>query len=102
MNNMRKFFFYLPVIFSFTTIYSQGDDSVMIKAIANEVLVNGKAYDNLRYLTKKIGARLSGSAGMVKAEQWGLNVMKQTGADKSWLQQCMVPHWVRGGKEELR
>jgi len=39
---------------------------------------------------------------MVKAEQWGLNTMRQTGADKSWLQECMVPHWVRGGKEELR
>jgi carboxypeptidase Q len=28
--------------------------------------------------------------------------MKQSGADKSWLQECMVPHWVRGGKEELK
>ena len=20
--------------------------------------------------------------------------------DKAWLQECMVPHWVRGGKDE--
>lgn len=99
---MRKFLFCFLIFLSFTVTYAQGDDSVIIKAIANEVLVNGKAYDNLRYLTKQIGARLSGSSGMVKAEQWGLNIMKQTGADKSWLQECMVPHWVRGGKEELR
>jgi carboxypeptidase Q len=99
---MRKLFFlFLGVLFT-VVVYAQGDDSVMIKAIANEILVNGKAYDNLRYLTKQIGSRLSGSQGMVKAEQWGLNTMKQTGADKSWLQDCMVPHWVRGGKDELK
>lgn len=99
---MRKFFlFFLSTLFVIAT-QAQGDDSVIIKSIANEILVNGKAYDNLRYLTKQIGARLSGSQGMVKAEQWGLNIMKQSGADKSWLQECMVPHWVRGGKEELK
>ncbi|MES1217547.1 MAG: M20/M25/M40 family metallo-hydrolase [Bacteroidota bacterium] len=84
------------------TAYSQTDDSLMIRKIADEVLVNGKAYENLRYLTKKIGARLSGSSGMVKAEQWGLKVMSESGADKSSLQQCMVPHWVRGGVDELK
>ena len=26
--------------------------------------------------------------------------MKESGADKAWLQECMVPHWVRGGKDE--
>jgi len=99
---MKKLFFCLLTCLPVLTIFAQGDDSVIIKAIANEILVNGKAYDNLRYLTKQIGARLSGSSGMVKAEQWGLNTMKQSGADKSWLQECMVPHWVRGGKEELK
>ncbi len=65
-------------------------------------LVNGKAYENLRHLTKKIGARLAGSQGMVKAEQWGLKVMQESGADKAWMQECMVPHWVRGGKDEAK
>jgi hypothetical protein len=37
---------------------------------------------------------------MVKAEQWGLKTMQESGADKAWLQECMVPHWVRGGKDE--
>ncbi len=63
-------------------------------------LINGKAYDNLHYLTKKIGGRLSGSPQMVKAEQWGLKTMQESGADKAWLQECMVPHWVRGGKDK--
>ncbi len=79
---------------------AQGEDSLMIRRIADEVLINGKAYENLRYLTKQIGARLAGSAGMVKAEQWAFKIMEESGAEKTWLQQCMVPHWVRGGKDE--
>lgn len=82
------------------TSHAQNEDSLMIRRIADEVLINGKAYDNLRYLTKQIGTRLAGSPQMVKAEQWGLNVMQQSGADKAWMQECMVPHWARGGKDE--
>ena len=72
----------------------------MIKNISDEILNNGKAYENLRYLTKQIGGRLSGSPQMVKAEQWGLKTMNESGADKIRMQECMVPHWVRGGKDE--
>jgi len=81
------------------TVSAQKEDSVFIKRISDEILTNGKAYDNLRDLTKKIGGRLSGSPQMVKAEQWGLKLMQESGADKAWMQQCMVPHWVRGGKD---
>ena len=80
--------------------FSQSEDSTMIKKISDEILTNGRAYDNLRHLTKQIGARLSGSPQMVKAEKWGVQVMQESGADKAWLQECMVPHWVRGGKEK--
>lgn len=82
------------------TAFAQNPDSVFIRKIADEVLSNGKAYDNLHYLTKQIGGRLSGSPAMVKAEQWGMKTLQQSGADKTWLQECMVPHWVRGGKDE--
>ena len=80
-------------------LQAQKEDSVFIKRISDEILTNGKAYDNLRNLTKKIGARLSGSLQMVKAEQWGLKTMNESGADKAWMQECMVPHWVRRGKD---
>ncbi|MEO5562095.1 MAG: peptidase M28 family protein, partial [Chitinophagaceae bacterium] len=79
---------------------AQQEDSIFISRIATEVLLNGKAYDNLRDLTKKIGARLTGSPQMSKAEKWGQQVLQNSGADKVWMQQCMVPHWVRGGKDE--
>ena len=57
-------------------------------------------YNVLHQLTKQIGGRLAGSPGMVKAEKWGLELMQRSGATKAWLQECMVPHWVRGGKDE--
>jgi len=74
----------------------------MIKKISDEILLNGKAYANLHTLCKTVGQRLSGSPGMYKGEQWGLKTLKDAGAEKAYLQQCMVPHWVRGAKEEAR
>lgn len=79
--------------------FSQSDDSLMIKKIADEILLNGKASENLFTLCKSVGTRLSGSAGMYKAEAWGLKVLQEAGAEKAYLQQCLVPHWVRGKKE---
>jgi hypothetical protein len=71
----------------------------MIRRIADEILLNGKAYDNLHDLTKNIGGRLSGSPQMYKAEEWGLKTMKLSGADNAWMQECMIPHWIRGGTD---
>jgi carboxypeptidase Q len=96
---MRPAFFLLTFLLVAQLLPAQ-EDSVMIRKIANEILTNGKAYDNLRVLTKQVGARLAGSPGMVKAESWGAKTMKESGAAKTWLQECMVPHWVRGGKDE--
>jgi len=92
-------------LFMFLTIISlnshaQNEDSLFIRSIADEILVNGQAYENLRVLTKQVGPRLAGSQGMVKAEAWGKKTLEKHAADKVWLQQCMVPHWVRGGKDE--
>jgi len=80
--------------------FAQNEDSVMIKKITDEVLLNGKAYSNLYTLCKTVGQRLSGSAGMYKGEAWGAKVLKDAGAQNVYLQQCQVPHWVRGKKEE--
>lgn len=95
----------LAIVLLFTgfTAFSQNsEDSIMIRRIADEILVNGRAYENLRTLTKKVGPRLTASAGMYKAEAWGIQTLRASGADSAWLQECMVPHWVRGGKDEAR
>ena len=96
---MKKIFLILIFSGALNRVAGQNDDTVFIRQIADEILTNGKAYDDLRILTKQIGGRLSGSYQMVKAEQWGLQTMKALFPDKAWLQQCMVPHWVRGGKD---
>jgi hypothetical protein len=92
--------FFLLVFFIANPVLAQQTDSLFIKRISDEILTNGRAYENLRELTKKIGGRLAGSPQMVMAEQWGFRLMKESGADKAWLQECKVPHWVRGGKDE--
>lgn len=93
----------LPVILFcglLTRADAQQEDSIFIKRLSEEILVNSKAYDNLRVLTKQIGGRLAGSPQMVKAEKWGLKAMQEAGAQNAWLQECMVPYWVRGGKDQ--
>jgi len=97
---MKKSLLTVVILLMVCTLNAQNDDSIFIRRIADEVLVNGKAYDDLRVLTKQIGGRLSGSPQMVQAEQWGLKIFQSLRPDKAWLQECMVPHWVRGGKDE--
>ncbi|MEQ1678874.1 MAG: M20/M25/M40 family metallo-hydrolase, partial [Chitinophagaceae bacterium] len=73
---------------------------LLIRKIADEILTNGKAYEYLRVLCKTVGGRVAGSPQMAKAEAWGVKSLQDAGADKVWLQECMVPHWVRGAKEQ--
>ena len=81
---------------------AQNEDSVLISRIADEVLVRGKAYEDLRELTKQVGQRLTASPGFYKAIAWGQRTLREAGADKVYLQECRVPHWVRGGKDEAK
>lgn len=80
-------------------VVAQQTDSVTIKKISDEIMTNGKAYENLHYLCKKIGPRLTGSANAQKAVEATAKMLKEAGADTVYLQPCMVPHWVRGEKE---
>lgn len=79
---------------------AQTGDEARIKQLSDEIMRNGKAYELLRQLTKDIGGRLSGSPQFAKAVQWGKVSMEQNGADKVYLQECMIPHWVRGGQDK--
>ncbi|MDQ2751579.1 MAG: M28 family peptidase, partial [Bacteroidota bacterium] len=89
-------FFLFPFI---CTAQNGTNDSLFIHNIAVNILSNEAAYNNLHYLTKNIGGRLAGSPKMVLAEQWGAKVMKECSAQTVTLQECAVPHWVRGGKD---
>lgn len=85
------------LIFSAHLVKAQ--DSLMLRKIYDEELVNGQCYGNLHYLCKHIGPRLSGSANAQKAVEWGKKLMESYGFDHVFLQEVMVPHWVRGAKE---
>jgi hypothetical protein len=88
--------------FLFSMAVKAQDDSTMIKKITDDVLTNGKAYEYLRVLCKDVGPRLSGSPQAAKAVNVTKKMMEDLKVDKVWLQECMVPHWVRGKKEEAK
>ena len=74
-------------------------DSLALRKIFDEALLRGESYDNLRYLTGTIGPRLSGSPQAQMAVEWGKATMEKAGFDRVYLQEVMVPHWVRGSRE---
>jgi carboxypeptidase Q len=94
-----KLKYLLLITFLLTTSLLKAQDSLMLRKIYDEELVNGQAYSNLHYLCKNIGQRLSGSANAQKAVEWGKKLMESYGFDHVFLQAVMVPHWVRGAKE---
>jgi carboxypeptidase Q len=93
------FVFFLAASISAT---AQTTDEHTIKLLFDAALSNGESYQMLDHLTGKIGPRLSGSPGAAAAVEWSRHVMKEYEFDSVWLQPVMVPHWVRGQKEEGR
>ncbi|RPD99578.1 peptidase M28 family protein [Aureibaculum marinum] len=85
------------------SLYAQSDvntDSVKIREIYTEALKNGRSYNWLNQLTKKVGHRLAGSEGDKNAVAWAKAELEKLGLTKVWLQPVTVPHWIRGDKEE--
>lgn len=81
--------------------YGQGHEA-QLKKIYDTELSSGHTYENLRYLCKEIGNRLSGSPGAAAAVEWTKQLMENYGFDTVYLQPVMVPHWERGGKDVVR
>ncbi len=99
---MNKKFFSVSVIAFLlsVSVIAQTTDSLAIRKISNEILAKGTAYENLRFLCKQVGPRLSGSPQAQMAVEATYKMLKDAGADTVYLQPCMVPHWVRGEKEK--
>ncbi|GIV27442.1 MAG: peptidase M28 [Bacteroidia bacterium] len=95
---MKKIIQYLIFIPLFLASQER-EDSIMINKIYDYFLSESNCYENLRYLCKKIGHRLSGSVNAQKAVEWAYKTMKQTGADTVYLQKVKVPIWKRGYTE---
>ncbi len=97
---MKKIFLLISFIVSQSALFGQNNnykiDSIAIAKMQGYVLENSVCYEDLRYLCKKIGNRISGSEAAAKAVEWGKQALESAGADKVYLQPVMVPHWVRG------
>jgi hypothetical protein len=94
---MKKIAF--SILFFTTIIYSQSNDQIMLKNIYNFSLTNSKCYSWLDDLSNKIGSRLSGSVGAEKGVAYVKAQLETLGLDKVYLQEVLVPKWVRGEKE---
>src|ERR1700722_7350362 len=92
----------LSGLFIFNSAFSQMSDSLMLRKITNDILLNGKCYKYLDYLCNRIGARLSGSPQAAAAVEYTYQTMESLGVDSVFKQECMVPHWVRGEKETAK
>lgn len=94
---MKKIAF--SILFFTSIIYSQSNDQIMLKNIYNFSLTNSKSYSWLDHLSNKIGSRLTGSVGAEKGVAYVKAQLETLGLDKVYLQEVMVPKWVRGEKE---
>ena len=95
--------FFIVILFSpiFTLSQVELNDSSMVRYIFDEALTKGECHQNLKELCKGVGHRISGSDASYKAIAWGQNVLKRYSLDSVYLQEILVPHWVRGSKERL-
>lgn len=80
-------------------IKTDEQDVEMLRKIYDEALARGESYQMLEFLTSKIGPRLAGSPGAAAAVNWSKETMENLAFDKVFVQEVMVPHWVRGKKE---
>lgn len=91
----------LPLLFllSAFSLTAQSNDEQVLKDIYKLSLTNAKCYSWLDDLSNKIGPRLSGSENAQKAVEYTKKQLETLGLDKVYLQELMVPKWVRGEKE---
>lgn len=96
---MKKTILLTALVLNGLTSFAQSNDEKNIKLFYKKALTEAKCYSWLEYLSNDIGARLSGSATAEEAVQYTKRQLESLGLDKVYLQEVMVPHWVRGEKE---
>ena len=96
---MRKLTIFLYLFSIIVVGQNQTNDELKLKEIYNAALTNSKCYSWLDYMSNKIGHRLSGSIGAEKSVEYTKSQLETLGLDRVYLQEVMVPKWVRGQKE---
>lgn len=85
----------LLLVLTSCCLYSQ-DPAKVLSSIFDEALTDRTAFRHLEYLCKKTPGRINGSANALLAVEYTRKALEDAGADSVWLQEVMVPHWVRG------
>jgi hypothetical protein len=96
---MKKILFLLALLLNGILLFGQNKDEQTLKDIYKLALTNSKCYSWLDYLSNNIGSRLSGSDSAEKAVLYTKAQLETLGLNKVYLQDVMVPKWVRGEKE---
>jgi len=96
---MKKSILAVVLILNSFFLFAQTNDEKTIKEIYKSSLTNSQCYAWLDYLSNKIGPRLSGSTNAEKAVVYTKAQLETLGLDRVYLQEVMVPKWVRGEKE---
>ena len=81
---------------------SLSQDSIhegQIREIYDYALNNAKSYEWLDFLCNQIGGRMAGTLNAERAVRWGKNELNKLDLDRVYLQNVMVPKWVRGSFE---
>jgi hypothetical protein len=96
---MKKTTLFTLLFLNGLVLFAQTNEEKTIKEIYKSALTNSKCYSWLDYLSNNIGSRLSGSASAEKAVYYTKAELETLGFDRVYLQEVMVPKWVRGEKE---
>lgn len=94
---MKKTILFLLLCTSIS--FAQTSDADMLKQIYKTALTDSKSYSWLDHLSIKIGPRLSGSKNAELAVNYTAAELNNLGLDRVFLQEVMVPKWIRGEKE---
>jgi hypothetical protein len=98
---MRPVYRLLLAVLTFSSFSVKANDSIILKNMGEYMLTKSRTHENLRFLCKDIGQRLSGGTGAAKAVEATARMLKEAGADTVYLQPAMVPRWERGPKEQV-
>ena len=96
IKTMKKTILLTALVLNGLTLFAQSNDEKNIKLFYKKALTEAKCYSWLEYLSNDIGSRLSGSKGAAEAVEYTKRQLESLGLDKVYLQEVMVPHWVRG------
>ncbi|MCS6863583.1 MAG: M28 family peptidase [Gemmataceae bacterium] len=70
--------------------------------LIGEIRARSEIMKNLEYLSDRIGARLTGSANLEKANQWTAQRMKEYGLENVRLEPWEIPYGWERGKAEMK